>query len=80
MMALIWIAIIVAVIFAVRYFARQTHRTGQESSALEILKARYARGEINKEEFEEKRKAVQKAEDFTVGCAVRPTTPRGPDL
>jgi putative membrane protein len=59
MMALFWIAIIVAIVFAIRYFVRQAHRTGQDNTALEILKTRYAKGEISKEEYEEKRSAIQ---------------------
>jgi putative membrane protein len=59
MMALFWIAIIVAIVFAIRYFVRQARRSGQDNSALEILKTRYAKGEISKEEYEEKRRAIQ---------------------
>jgi putative membrane protein len=46
--------IIWGVVALVRYTAHTAHR-GNES-ALEILKNRYARGEINKAEYEEKKK------------------------
>ena len=59
-MVAFWIAVIVAVVFLIRWLMKAP-RTGEqwarsEDSALEILKRRYARGEINKEEFEEKKK------------------------
>jgi putative membrane protein len=59
-MVAFWIAVIVAVVFLIRWLI-VTPRAGghlerQEDSPLEILKRRYARGEINKEEFEEKKK------------------------
>ena len=53
---------IVAVLLWVKSWLEQG-RLGSASqepeSALEILKQRYARGEINKQEFEEKRKDLQ---------------------
>ncbi len=51
------IAIILAIIFFVRFLVRQDRRGGgREESALEILKRRYAKGDITKQEYEEKRK------------------------
>ncbi len=59
-MAAFWIAIIVGIVFLIRWLVLSTrtagHKAHVEDSALEILKKRYARGEINKEEFEEKKK------------------------
>jgi putative membrane protein len=60
LMAAFWIAVIVGIIFLIRWVVISTGTGGRgvksEDSALEILKRRYARGEINKEEFEEKKK------------------------
>ena len=62
-MAVFWIAVIVGIVFLVRWLMLSTgtgsHRAGLEDSALEILKRRYARGEINKEEFVEKKKDLE---------------------
>ena len=60
-MAAFWIAVIVGIVFLIRWLAVSTGSAGKkrgeaEESALEILKKRYARGEIKKEEFEEKKK------------------------
>jgi putative membrane protein len=59
-MAVFWIAVIVGIIFLIRWLVLSARAEGQkahhEDSAIEILRKRYARGEINKEEFEEKKK------------------------
>jgi putative membrane protein len=61
-MLVFWIAVIVGIIFLVRWLVISTraggHSVRSEDSALEILKRRYARGEIDKEEFEEKRRLL----------------------
>lgn len=57
MMVLWWIIIIAAVIVLIRYLAPANSRPN-EKSALDILKERYARGEIGKEEFEEKKRDI----------------------
>ena len=59
-MALFWIAVAIGIAFLVRYLVRQgRHSAAGEESALEILQRRYAKGEINKEEYEEKRRDLQ---------------------
>lgn len=63
LMFILWILVIGAIV----YFVMRHHGTvgqcmpGTKSgnSALDILKERYAKGEINKEEFEEKKKDLQ---------------------
>ncbi len=60
LMPILWIVIIGLIVWAVAAAVRRpgesNHTTGSTDSALEILKRRYARGEINKEEFEARKK------------------------
>ena len=56
---LFWVAVIVALVLGIRWLVRQG-RPEAGDSALEILRQRYARGEINREEFEAKRKDLQR--------------------
>ncbi len=60
LMAAFWIAVIVGIVFLIRWLVVSTrtggHAARAEDSPLEILKRRYARGEINREEFEEKKR------------------------
>lgn len=50
--------ILAAIVWLVSRYFNQNSPANQSKSALEILKERYARGEINKEEFEEKKKQI----------------------
>ena len=54
MMPLFWGGIILLVVWLVREVGWSS--SNQPNRALEILKERYAKGEINKEEFEAKKK------------------------
>lgn len=59
-MALLWILIIVAVVALVRLIWKsQSAPTGQfEDTALDILRERYARGDISPQEFERKKREL----------------------
>ena len=60
MITAFWLLVLMGLALAVRWLWRVGSGIGtvrtQEESALEILKKRYARGEIGKEEFEAKKR------------------------
>lgn len=53
-----WVLIILGVIYLVKVIAGSNRKRETEASALDILKKRYAKGELSKEEFEDMRKDV----------------------
>jgi putative membrane protein len=55
MMLFFWILVIAALVLGVRWLRREG-KEQRNDSALGILRQRYARGEINKDEFEAKKK------------------------
>jgi putative membrane protein len=55
MMILVWAIIIGLVIWGVRHFSRRGYHSTSDS-AMDIARERYAKGEINKEQFEQLRK------------------------
>jgi putative membrane protein len=65
LMGIVWLVIIGLIVWLVVSLVRGSGRgvtlnqTGGEGKALEILKTRYARGEIDKTEYEEKLKDLQ---------------------
>jgi putative membrane protein len=57
-MWIFWVLLVVLILWVVKTAAGQ-NSAGEQKSALEILQQRYAKGEIEREEFERKRKDLQ---------------------
>jgi putative membrane protein len=57
-MALFWIGVIVLIVWGLAHVF-STRQPSVEPDAAEILKRRYARGEISREEFVQAREALQ---------------------
>ncbi len=55
-MSIMMILFIVLIVWAVRYFSRTTRVDGTKDNALDLLKQRYATGEIDKKQFEQIKK------------------------
>lgn len=53
-MFLWWIFIIALIVAGVFFFIRQQRNMSPKKSTLDVLKKRYAKGDISKEKFEEK--------------------------
>ena len=55
-MLILWVLILLGIFVLFRYMGRSNGEGSKDKSPLDILKERYARGEINKQEFEETKK------------------------
>ena len=58
-MIIFWILIIIGVVALVKYVVGNAAKSETSKNALDILKERYAKGEMNRDEFEEKKKDLQ---------------------
>jgi putative membrane protein len=60
--AIVWIVIILGIIWLIRVMAGggYHHMMNDKDSAIKILKERYAKGEIDKQEYEEKMRDLSK--------------------
>ena len=53
-----WWLLLILLVIGVPTFVIRQGRPGEDKSAFDILKERYARGEITKQEFEEKKRDI----------------------
>ncbi len=58
LMFIFWILVLIGIVLLIKYLWEHGGAKAGQESALEILKTRYAKGEISKEEFEEKKKDI----------------------
>ncbi len=54
-----WFGLLFLIVWTIKELVTGGSRSKKEDSAMEILKERYAKGEIDKKEFEERKKALE---------------------
>lgn len=59
MMIIFWAAVVLLIVWVVREVSGKNRVMGGDAKALDILKERYAKGEIDKAEFEAKKKDLK---------------------
>ncbi len=58
-MILMMVLVVLAVVIVVHHLSNANSSSNSEDKSIDILKHRYAKGEIDKKEFEEKRKDLK---------------------
>lgn len=58
MMIFWWVVSVLVMAFSVFWILKRPPKKGENGNALSILNERYAKGEISKEEYEEKKKNI----------------------
>lgn len=60
MMILFWVALIIFIVWIAKEVnSRNQSNTTHSKSAIDVLKERYAKGEVDKKEFEEKKRDLE---------------------
>lgn len=60
LMWILWIILIVVLVYVLKDIAGSRGKGSSEDEALEILRQRYARGEIDEQEYEQRKRELQK--------------------
>jgi putative membrane protein len=58
MMVLFWGGLILVIVLAVRWLGAGPGKAASRKTSLEVLEERFARGEIDKEDFEERKRLL----------------------
>ena len=59
MTLIFWLLVILGIVFLIAHFSRKSSHAGINESPADILKRRYAKGELDPEEYARRRKDIE---------------------